>query len=136
MARARNYKTKVEGADELVKMFGLMQDEAEAILEEASEEGAKIVLNEAKSNVKFVSGKLRDSLDIKPEKSKKPTKKAHRVYSKGVRQGGVRYGVFVETGTSKMEAQPFLRPALDKNKGRIIRKVKETIVKGIDKAVR
>ena len=34
------------------------------------------------------------------------------------------YGVYVEMGTSKMRAQPYLRPALEKNKGTIERLLK------------
>ena len=34
------------------------------------------------------------------------------------------YGVYVEMGTSKMAAQPYLRPALEKNKGTIERLLK------------
>jgi HK97 gp10 family phage protein len=138
MAKVRKLSGNLSiiGATEVIEMMKNMADEAEKIVDEAARKAATIVKEDAKSKVKVVSGKLRDSIDIKPEKSKKKTKKTYRVYSKGVRQGGVRYAFAVEAGTSKMEAKPFLRPALDENKRNIINTVNETIGKGIDKAVR
>jgi HK97 gp10 family phage protein len=138
MAKVRKLSSNLSiiGATEVIEMMKNMADEAEKIVDEAARKAATIVKEDATSKVKVVSGKLRDSIDIKPEKSKKKTKKTYRVYSKGVRQGGVRYAFAVEAGTSKMEAKPFLRPALDENKRNIINTVNETIGKGIDKAVR
>lgn len=127
MARARRWRTFVEGADELAKMFEDMGDVAQDILEQASKEAAEIVLASAKQKVPVDTGKLRDSLDIKLEKTRRESKKIWQVYSKGVSKGGVRYGFAVEGGTYKMKAQPFLRPALDENKERIKDKIGEVI---------
>jgi len=51
------------------------------------------------------TGRLRNSLHIKPSSP------GSLRYTIG---DGVEYGVFVEYGTYKMRAQPFLRPAVDK----------------------
>lgn len=48
----------------------------------------------------------------------------------------VYYWRFVEFGTSKMKARPFLRPAFDNNKGAINDTFIETLSAGIDKAVK
>ena len=41
----------------------------------------------------------------------------------GVKKGGAFYGLFVERGTRRMRAQPFLRPALFNNLGTVARKI-------------
>ena len=47
-------------------------------------------------------------------------------------QDNVNYGIFQELGTSKMAAQPFMRPALEKNLG----KIKSIILKEIGRGLR
>ena len=44
------------------------------------------------------------------------------------------YAHFVEYGTSKMAAKPFLRPAYDQNKGRAVEAIKDRIAKRLTKA--
>ena len=136
MARARNWRTFVEGADEIAKMFNDIAEEAENILDEAANSAADIVLDAAKELCPKVTGALANSLAVKPEKNKKSNRKTYRIYSKGARDGGVRYAFAVEAGTTKMKAKPFLRPALDNNKSQVKETIAETISKGIDKAVR
>ncbi len=133
MAKQRRWKIDVEGADDLVQMFDELGLAAEEILDQATKNAAEIVLADAKRKVPVRTGALRASLDIKAEKNKKPTKKVYRVFSKGVRSGGVRYAFAVENGTSKMSARPFLRPALDNNKNQIKDEMNRTIVKALEK---
>lgn len=45
----------------------------------------------------------------------------------------VEYAPFLEFGTSKMDAQPFLRPALDNNKAKVARLMKKIIRDAIKK---
>jgi HK97 gp10 family phage protein len=49
---------------------------------------------------------------------------------------GAYYAGMVEYGTSKMRAQPFIRPAFDANKDRIARMVQAGIRAGIDREVK
>ena len=58
----------------------------------------------------------------------------HRVVSDEEAHIGtnVDYAPYVEQGTSKMAAQPFLRPALDENEGRINRMIGEVIGKAAE----
>lgn len=57
-------------------------------------------------------GHLAKGIKIRPAKSDNPNGAAVRI---GVKEG-LWYGVFPEYGTSKMAAQPFMRPALDTKK--------------------
>ena len=133
MAKQKKWNVKVDGLEELVKVFEKMPEVAQEALDSASKEAANVVLQSAKRNCPVKSGKLRDSLDIKAEKTSKPTKRSYQVYSKGVSQGGVRYAFAVEAGTSKAPAKPFLRPALDENKENIKKTISEKIIEEIDK---
>ena len=58
----------------------------------------------------------------------------HRVVSDDEARVGtnVDYAPWVEGGTSKMAAQPFLRPALDENENRINRMIGEVIGKAAE----
>lgn len=133
MARASRWRVYIDGAEELAEMFQEMQDVAKEILDEASKKGAEFVLEDAKRRVPVRTGKLKNSLDIKLEKSRKVTKKAYQVYSKGVSKSGIRYAFAVERGTSKTRPQPFLRPALDENVVEVKRIISEEIVKGLER---
>ena len=73
---------------------------------------AKPVVEEAKKRVPVRTGKLRDNI----VKSVSASGKRGAFARIGFRRKAF-YGQFVETGTSKMPARPFLRPALD-NKGK------------------
>lgn len=42
----------------------------------------------------------------------------------------VEYAPFVEFGTSKMEAQPYLQPAFEKHKDKIIKNIREVMING------
>ena len=133
MAKPKKWNIKIDGLNEVAKLFEKMPTSAEAILDEASKVAAKDVLESAKQKCPVKTGKLRDSLDIKAEKVTKKTKRSYQVYSKGVSKGGVRYAFAVESGTSKMPAKPFLRPALDENKENIKKTISEKIIEEIDK---
>ena len=57
----------------------------------------------------------------------------HRVVSDEEAHIGtnVEYAPYVEQGTSKMAAQPFLRPALDNNKSRIEKMIGDVVGKAV-----
>ena len=57
----------------------------------------------------------------------------HRVVSDEEARVGtnVEYAPYVEQGTSKMAAQPFLRPALDGNRARIQRMIGDVVGKAV-----
>lgn len=78
--------------------------------EERALEGVGVfVTGEASARSPVDTGNLRSSIN-------------HQVNAgeKSVKIGSpVEYGIYIEKGTSKMSAQPFLEPAVTKNRGRI-----------------
>jgi len=79
----------------------------EAASPRAVQAGAQRVEQTAKSTVAVDTGELRDSI-------------RHEVSGEEARIGaGAEHGIFVEFGTYKMGAQPFLRPAVDNNKSAV-----------------
>ena len=86
-----------------------------------------------KEKVPVRSGALRRSLSLDKIKVRKTTTRAWKVYSKGVSKGGVRYSFAIESGTSNIKAQPFLRPANDESQEKVIKKISEIIGKELDR---
>ena len=75
------------------------------------EKACLLVEGDAKREVRVDTGRLRASITHEIEKTKDET--IGRVGS------NVEYAVYQEYGTSKMRGHPYLRPALERNKGRI-----------------
>lgn len=72
-------------------------------MEDASEEASKLIATRAKSIAPKRTGRLRDSIRA----------------SGFMIEARAPYSRFVEFGTRKMKAQPFLRPALEEEKGKV-----------------
>lgn len=100
---------------------------------EAFIDGAKLLLKAAQARAPRRSGTLSDSGYIGIEgKSTYRRKKVHNKEVKAPKGGAVVgfaafYARFVEFGTSKRAAQPFMRPALDELKHKIGNKVVESL---------
>lgn len=77
------------------------------------EKACLLVEGDAKRMCPVDTGRLRASITHETEKSGDEV--IGRVGT------NVEYGVYVEYGTSKMSAKPYLRPSLEKNKGKIKR---------------
>jgi HK97 gp10 family phage protein len=79
------------------------------------EEAATHVEGEAKVRAPYKTGRLRDSI-------------THRVNADVAIVGTpVEYATHVEYGTVKMEAQPYMRPALDENRNTLRRMFRDII---------
>jgi HK97 gp10 family phage protein len=78
------------------------------VIHAATREGAALVASRARSRVKWQSGALATSIRIQPSKFG-----GHLVVADGGGGGEHYHASFVELGTFKDPAQPFLRPALD-----------------------
>lgn len=74
----------------------------------ATREGAALVASRARSRVKFLTGALAVSIKVK-----KSRYNGHLVTADGSGAGQHYHASFVELGTFKDPAQPFLRPSLD-----------------------
>jgi HK97 gp10 family phage protein len=126
--RVKKLKTYIEGMDEVIKLVQEMEDAAADALDEACKEGAELVLSEAKQKVPVDTGTLRNSLILKKSKTKNPNIKSEYYVTK---KSGAEHFAPVELGTSKMKAQPFLRPAIDENKIGIAKRVNDAMLRAI-----
>ena len=129
---------------------------AQRILGKAVSAGARIVRDEAIARAPVATGALRSQIFTKRERSESAYEKTSVV---GVKNGVARYGNtaanrrmnragkeykvdgktyywrFLEFGTHKMRAHPFLRPAFDDKQWEAVRAIQETLEKNIDKAI-
>jgi len=96
--------------------------------------GAKVVSDEARRLAPRKRGVLKKSIGI----TKRKSKRGIVTFSVSPRKSGKVnpfYGRFIELGTSKMIAKPFLRPALEKSVDEVLVASKEYIQKRLPKEV-
>lgn len=107
---------RIEGLGAVTDMLERYADEARGKFEKGIARGCEIVKDEAKTLCPVDTGELRESITAKAE---------------GLR-GDVgtnkEYAAYVELGTYKMKAQPYLVPALETKKEDVINAVKEEFV--------
>ena len=100
----------------------------------ATRAAANVVKDEAKRLVPVKHGRLKKSIGV----TKRKTKRGITTFSVSPRKGGKNdgfYGRFIELGTSKMIARPFLRPALEKSVDETLVASKEYIAKRLPREV-
>jgi HK97 gp10 family phage protein len=111
-----NISTKLKG-DLTSALDRLASASAESALRSAGYAGAKVFQDEAKARVPVDTGILQDNIIVKraEEKSKGAMSQTYIVTVRKGKKGGpdAFYWRFVEFGTSKMSARPFMRPAFD-----------------------
>jgi len=96
--------------------------------------GAKVVSDEAKRLVPVRYGRLKKSIGL----TKRKSSVGEVDFSVSPRKGGKNngfYGRFIELGTSKMIARPFLRPALEKSVDEVLIASKKYIQERLPKEV-
>ena len=118
-------QVSIEGLDDLKKAFDLLPKRvAVRAASKAVREGAKIIQKAARAKVPVDTGNLKRSITIKVLNKKREAMEVAALIgpgtgyfskSKKTRVGDGFYGFFVEYGTKKMKAQPFMRPAYDEN---------------------
>ncbi|WP_147564950.1 HK97-gp10 family putative phage morphogenesis protein [Clostridium tyrobutyricum] len=123
---------ELTGVDEILNKLQSIGANVSRLENKALKNAAEPVLEDAKATNAFKdrSGKLRKGLKITSVKKKEGIK----YILVGVDRGDnseVFYGKFVEFGTSKMPARPFLQPAYEKNKQNIKRIIAETLKEGL-----
>lgn len=115
-------KQKLKGWDELERQLEAI---AEADYLPALEKGVrKAILPEMQSLTPVDTGELRDSEGVEIQKDTV------------VLFADAEHAPHVEFGTSKMEAQPFMRPAIDSRKGDAMRIAAEEANMIMEKAIR
>ena len=90
-----------------------------AALWKAAVQTAVDIENDAKAAAPVRSGKLKDSIQVTVEKAE-----GFAAIEASTNCG---YGAFVELGTARMRAQPFLGPAVRKNSLKLAERVRDEI---------
>ncbi|WP_411680646.1 HK97-gp10 family putative phage morphogenesis protein [Clostridium thailandense] len=121
---------ELTGVDEILNKLQQMGANVGRLENKALKNAAEPVLEDAKANVPVRTGKLKKGLKITNVKKKDGMK----YILVGVDRGDnseVFYGKFIEFGTSKMPARPFLQPAYEKNKNKIQKTIAGTLKEGL-----
>jgi HK97 gp10 family phage protein len=152
---------RVEGLKELEKRLKSLADEiggkkAAQPVKAALRKAGRIVQKDAQSIVRRKTDLLHDNIIVTTAKRQPPgrfamnvtvrakakkyadnakNRKAGKVGKKFKDYGALFYGRFLEFGTSKMKAYPFLRPAFERNKGGLPNVIRDELAKAIEKAV-
>lgn len=142
---ARSVTVQVEGLRDLGdRMKTLKADMANRIARAATAAGAVVIRNAAQQNVPVDTGNLKKNIIVKriPKSESGLTSEHIVTVRKGKltqkqKSSGLKdayYGAFVEFGTVKKAAQPYLRPAYDRNKELAVEAISDRIEKRLKKA--
>lgn len=142
---ASSVSVKVDGLRDLGdRMKGLKEDVNNRIARAATAAGAVVIRNAAQQKVPVDTGNLKKNIIVKRLPKGESSLTSEHIVT--VRQGKVTakqkdkglqdayYGKFVEYGTAKMPARPYLRPAYDQNKEKAVQAIKDRIEKRLNKA--
>lgn len=140
---------KLEGFKELAEALRELGPRvARNTLRRAVSAGAVVIRNDARSRAPVDTGEMKKDIQVKRERDNRGLMVAN--YSVFVRTGkksrlsGAKrdvnkdsfYWRFVEFGTAKMAAQPFMRPAFEAKKEEAVARIGEVLDQGIQKAAR
>jgi len=122
----------LSGVDDLIAMLNAMNANTNKLVNAALKAAAVPVLEDAKATSAFAdrSGKLRRMLSTSGVR----TKDGVKYILIGVDKGDISeifYAKFIEFGTSRMSAKPFLDPAYQNNKYTVLRILKEKLKEGL-----
>lgn len=146
---AKYESVQIKGLDALAKALKELPDRvAKNGLRAAVYAGAKVIRDEAKLQAPVATGTLKRAVILKqiPELSTKNkqtffvTVRQGKKYRKQGKKGNLSqdawYWRFVEFGTVKMSARPFLRPAFDMKKNDALTAIKTRLAERIEQAAR
>ena len=118
---------KLEGMGELEKKLIKMGKKANSIKNKAIKAAAEPILKDAKNEVSIDEGDLKEGLAISGIK----TKKDEKYVEVGALSSDLFYSKFLEFGTSKMPAKPFLQPSFENNMKLVEEIIKNELRKGL-----
>jgi HK97 gp10 family phage protein len=125
-----NGEVRIEGLEELERALeGLPKEIRDQLLDRIIDESAEIILRECKRIVpRGKTGKLADSIEIRTAKPRND-EAARRLISPHIY-----YGAFVEFGTKRSAAKPYMRPTYDGSaKTEAISHAHDEILAGVEK---
>ncbi|AWZ48454.1 hypothetical protein C3495_06325 [Clostridiaceae bacterium 14S0207] len=121
---------ELEGMDSLISKIENMGKVGTKIENNALKKAGQIIVDEAKNNVSVRTGNLKEGLKVSGVRKKGGKKFVLAGIQKGD-NSKIFYGKFLEFGTSKMSARPFMVPAYESKK----EEAKEIIKQEIKKAL-
>ncbi|WP_338433274.1 HK97-gp10 family putative phage morphogenesis protein [Clostridium tyrobutyricum] len=123
---------ELKGVDQILDKLNQMGANITRLENKALKNAAEPVLEDAKVTNAFNdrSGRLRKGLKISSVKKKEGVKYILVGVDKSD-NSKIFYGKFLEFGTSKISARPFLQPAYEKNKEEIQKTIAETLKEGL-----
>jgi HK97 gp10 family phage protein len=126
---------KIEGFDELFKNLKELELDFDNELKKAIRRAGKKIKDTTqlnfRRNFRQRSGKGEASIKLVVKE------KNDEIYSSVVAGGGNEYYMpFLELGTSKIVAKPYMRPAIDEHQTSIVEDVKQELQKAIQRAER
>ncbi len=102
------------------------------VIKKGLRNGSKPIQKEAKRNAPVgKTGQLKKNVKLRAQKRSRKSIGVNVQVGEGDFKGDQFYAAFIEYGTSKMPARPFMRPAWDKNKD----KTKQSILDEIKLAI-
>lgn len=123
---------ELEGVDELIKKIEELGKRGSRIENKALKKAGQVIVDEAKKTTAFTdrTGKLRKGLKVSGVRSKDGNKYVLAGIQKDD-NSEIFYGKFLEFGTSKMNARPFLGPAYEAKKDEARKVIIQELKKGL-----
>jgi HK97 gp10 family phage protein len=123
---------ELRGVDEILNKLSQMGANITRLENKALKNAAEPVLEDARTTNAFNdrSGRLRKGLKISGVKKKEGVKYILVGVDKSD-NSKIFYGKFLEFGTAKISARPFLQPAYEKNREEIQKTIAETLKEGL-----
>lgn len=126
---------EISGIDEILKKLKVLPDRVQKnVVTGAIRAGASSISKEAKTLVPKDSGTLKKSIGVVKRRSKNKNIISFSVAPLKKKDGW--YAHFLEFGTIKMPAHPFMRPAFEKKGNETIEEAKKYMIKRIDKEIK
>lgn len=101
--------------DNLIRRIEEMGKAGVRVENKALKKAGELIVEEAKNDVNVKTGKLKEGLKVSGVRKKN----GNKFVLAGIQKGDnskIFYGKFLEFGTSKMKAQPFMGPAYESKK--------------------
>lgn len=121
---------ELNGLDELIRKVQDMGKAGVRVENAALKKAGELIVEEAKNNVPVKTEKLKKGLKVSGVRKKG----GNKFVLAGIQKGDnskIFYGKFLEFGTSKMKAQPFMGPAYESKKEEAKEIIKDELRKGL-----
>ena len=126
---------EVRGGFEIAAVLkNLPPDVERKLTNQALRAGARVIRNRARQLVPVKSGLTKKAIVVRSADRRSKARGAQIVV--GVLRNRANIGRFLELGTVRQNAQPFLRPAVDETKTETVRAIAASLDKGIKRQVK